>query len=80
MNEVVLHGLNDLQISEPEGPQPGEEDKLCLMHEMLGFDHLISIFINFDGFFSGKLALVCKEWHRASQDTLCWQSWCTQVW
>lgn len=77
-NEVVMHGLNNLHISEHEG-QP-EDKVVCLLHEMLGFDHLISIFINFDGFFSSKLALVCKEWHRATMDTLCWQAWCAQVW
>lgn len=74
MTQVVIHGLNNNHSNNDHG------DQLSLLHEMLGFDHLISIFSNFDGFFSRRLALVCKEWHRASLDPMCWQAWCAQVW
>jgi len=75
-DQVVIHGLNGHENEHGEQ----QEKKVSLLQEMLGFDHLISIFANFDGFFSSRLALVCKEWHRASLDPLCWQAWCAQVW
>jgi len=57
-----------------------EEKTVCLLHQLLGYDHLISIFANADGFALCRFAEVCKLWRSVATDPLCWQACCAQVW